>query len=54
MACVICNEVIDKPNDYTKLKEKRCAGINKVNKDRNLYTERSKDSSFPDFPDSIF
>ena len=52
MACVICSEVIidlDKPNDYAKMKEKRFAGINKANKERNLNTERSKDSSFQDY-----
>ena len=38
MACVICGEVIDleKSNDYVKLKEKGCAGINRANKARNI------------------
>ena len=38
MTCVICGEVVDleKCNDYVELKEKRCAGINRANKARNI------------------
>ena len=45
MACVICTELInlDKPNDYVKLTEKGCAGINRGNRERNL-----------DIPDLVF
>ena len=45
MACVICREVVNlyKSNDYVKLTEKGCAGINRANKERNL-----------DVPDLVF
>ena len=38
MSCVICSEAIDTNNsdDYVKLTEKGCNGINKANRLRNL------------------